>query len=323
MRRLAVGLVVVLLIAAAAGVGAGGPAGRAAAAGPKAKPLRVATINVLHGLFCPQETDYCHAPDRAESLARGLEDAGCPHLVGFQEIGLRQEDLVPEAMEEVCGGRYQLAWQAVEGSPDREMVFTTLPIRERGFLDIANFPWEAYWVRVKTPVGPVEFLTTHFASSANNPPCTAEICPPVCPAGIETNECHALEVADFYDARPGAALQIASGDLNAEPGDPTLNTLTDAGFVDAWLEAGRSECDSSTGRGCTGGRPRPENALDGLDVPQGRYSARIDFVLVKAARGCKLRVRAEPLFAEPFEEPFRGLYWTSDHAGLVTDLRCR
>jgi len=319
MRRVAVGLVVALLIAPAAGVGAGG----SAAAAPKAKPLRVATINVLHGLFCPQETDYCHAPDRAASLARGLEDAGCPHLVGFQEIGLRQEDLVPEAMEAVCGGRYQLAWQAVEGSPDREMVFTTLPIRDRGFLDIANFPWEAYWVRVKTPVGPVEFLTTHFASSSNNPPCTAEICPPVCPVGIETNECHALEVADFYDARPDATLQIASGDLNAEPGGPTLTTLTDAGFVDAWLEAGRPECDPSTGRGCTGGRPRPKNALDGLDVPEGRYSARIDFVLVKAARGCKLRVRARPLFAEPFAEPFRGLYWTSDHAGLVTDLRCR
>jgi hypothetical protein len=316
-----VSVAVLLLVAVAAGTGATTDGARAGS--QKAEPLRVATINVLHGFFCPPETDSCHAPDRAESLARGIADAGCPHLVGMQEIGPRQGELVPEAMARVCGGRYELAWEAVEGSPDREIVFTTLPIRSRGFLDIANFPWEAYWVRVKTPYGPVEFLTAHFASSSNNPPCTAEICPSVCPTGTETNECHALEVVDFYDDRPDATLQIASGDLNAEPGDPTLLTLTEAGFVDAWLEAGRRECDASTGRGCTGGRPRPENPLDGLDVPEGRYSTRIDYVLARPASGCDLHVRARPLFAEPFEEPFRGLYWTSDHAGLVTALRCR
>lgn len=322
MRRLAGGLVVVVLIAAATAVSAQGAAGDASSA-RKTKPLTVATINVLHGLFCPSETDFCNAPDRAETLAQGLEDAGCPQLVGMQEIGPRQEDLVPAAMDKVCGGRYELAWEAVEGSPDREMVFTTLPIRERGFLDIANFPWEAYWVRVKTPLGPVDFLTTHFASSSNNPPCTSQNCPPVCPAGIETNECHALEVTDFYDSRPAAKLQIASGDFNAQPGDPTIATLTDAGFVDAWLEAGQPECDPVTGSGCTGGRDRPENDLDGLDVPEGRYSSRIDLVLVRAARSCTLRAKAEPIFAEPFAKPFRGLYWTSDHAGVLTELRCR
>lgn len=322
MRRWMVGLVVVVLsMTAAAAVAVGDRS--AGGAAPKAKPLRVATLNVLHGLSCPPENDFCQAPDRAEIIARALEDAGCPQLVGFQEIGPRQEEIVPAAMEAVCKGRYELAWQAVESPIDQEMVFTTLPIREQGHLDIASFPWEAYWVRVTTPLGPVEFLTTHFASSSNNPPCTAENCPPVCPAGIATNQCNALEVVDFFADRPDVPLQIASGDLNATPGDPTLVTFTDAGFADAWLEAGRPECDPATGRGCTGGRERPANPLDGLDVPEGRYSARIDFVLVQAARGCTLRARAEPLFAEPLEQPFRGLYWPSDHAGVLTVLRCR
>ena len=83
----------------------------------QAKPVRIVTLNVLHGLFCPSETDYCHAPDRAE-------------LVGLQEIGLRQGELIPEAAEQVCGGRYEVAWQAVD-SADREMVVTTLPITDR------------------------------------------------------------------------------------------------------------------------------------------------------------------------------------------------
>jgi hypothetical protein len=318
-RRLTIGLVAFALL-----TGAGWSTADPAATGTSApKPLRVATLNVLHGLSCPPDNNFCQAPDRAEIIANELEAQGCPQLVGFQEIGPAQKDGMPAAMARVCDGRYQLAWQPTDNPIDQEMVFTTLPIRDQGYLDIANFPWEAYWVRVKTPLGPVEFLTTHFASSSNNPPCAPDSCPPICPAGIETNQCHALEVVDFYDARPDATLQIASGDLNAPPGDPTVATFTDAGFVDAWLEAGRPECDAASGRGCTGGRERPANALDGLDAPEGRYSGRIDFVLVRAASGCRLGSRARPLFAEPLDEPFRGLYWPSDHAGVISTLRCR
>jgi endonuclease/exonuclease/phosphatase family metal-dependent hydrolase len=319
MRRLTLGVVALALVVPAAATiheGSATISGGASAT----KPLRVATLNVLHGQFCPAETDFCHAADRADLVARALEAAGCPQLVGLQEVGLRQEDEVPRAVDDVCGGRYKIAWQSVD-SPDREMVLTTLPIRDRGYLDITNFPWEAYWVRVKTVLGPVEFLTTHFAASVNNPLCTPEICPPVCPAGITTNHCHAIEVVDFFAARPDARLQIVAGDLNAF-GGPTLATFTDAGFADAWLEAGRAECDQETSRGCTGGRPRPANPLDGLDVSDGRYTVRLDYVLVRSTRDCKLRVRVEPLLAEPLERPYRGLYWASDHAGVVADLRC-
>ncbi len=319
-------VVVVALVAAACTGGDGDRDGAAKREnGPRpeaqAEPVRVVTLNVLHGLFCPAETDYCHAPDRAELVARGLEEADCPELVGLQEIGPRQGELIPEAAEQVCGGRYEVAWQAVD-SPDREMVLTTLPITDRGYLDLAAFPWEAYWVRVKTPLGPVEFLTTHFASSSNNPPCTAENCPPVCAAGIDTNQCNAREVVDFFASRSPATLQIASGDLNASPGTSTLGTFTDAGFVDTWLAAGEAECDAASGRGCTGDRPRPDNPLDGLDVPDGRYSVRIDFVLAKAAPDCSLDVEAEGFFAEPNASPYRGLYWASDHAGMLATLRC-
>ncbi len=294
------------------------------------EPLRVATLNVLHGLSCPPENDFCQAADRAQLVAEGLEKADCPDLVGFQEIGPRQGQLIPEAMSRVCGGRYQLAWQVgtrpfggqdVE-SPDREMVFTTLPIIERGYLDLAVFPWEAYWVRVDTTLGPVDFLTSHFASSSNNPPCEPALCPPVCPVGLETNQCNAREVVELFDSRPSARLQIASGDLNAPPGDPTVLTFTDAGYIDVWLSAGRPECDAATGIGCTSGRPRPENALDGLDVPDGRYEDRIDFVLARTDGTCDLDAQAESIFGEPLSEPFRGLYWPSDHGGLVAELRC-
>jgi hypothetical protein len=289
---------------------------------PVAEPLRVVTLNVLHGLFCAEETDSCKASDRAVMVARAIEAGDCPELVGFQEIGPRQPAVVPPAMEQVCAGRYELAWEGID-SPDRTMVFTTLPILDRGFLDLAAFPWEAYRVRVKTSFGPVDFLTTHFASSSNNPACAGDVCPPVCPAGITANECNAIEVVTALDARrPGAVLQIASGDFNAGPNTPTLATFTDVGFVDAWIVAGEPECEPATGRGCTGGRDRPENTLDGLDVPGGRYSERIDYVLARPAQTCELAATVESFVSEPLAVPFRGLYWPSDHAGVLAELTC-
>ncbi|MGH9013347.1 MAG: endonuclease/exonuclease/phosphatase family protein [Acidimicrobiia bacterium] len=290
--------------------------------------VQVVTYNVLHGLFCPAETDFCQAPDRVEVLVRHLEAAGCPDLVGLQEVGARQEELIGPALEDTCDGTYEIAWEGERvDSPDREMVLTRLPIVERGYLDIANFPWEAYWVRVESDAGPVDFLTAHFASSSNNPPCDATRCPAICPVGLVTNECHALEVVDFFDRRPEpAALSVVAGDLNATPGSPTITTLTGAGFVDAWLEAGNPECDRATEAGCTGGGGGPEETvLDGTDTIGGRdYSVRIDFLLVRPGRGCEPRFPRTAGFAdEPLAEPVNGLYWASDHVGVQATLACR
>jgi hypothetical protein len=84
-----------------------------------------------------------------------------------------------------------------------------------------------------------------------------------------TNECHACEVVDFFDHRPGpAALTIASGDFNAIPGGPTVTAVLDAGFVDAWLEAGNPECDPATHAGCTSGGSKPEPFV-GMDTEEG------------------------------------------------------
>jgi endonuclease/exonuclease/phosphatase family metal-dependent hydrolase len=288
----------------------------------------VATLNVLHGLFCPEETDYCHAPDRMTMMADELERIGCPELVGLQEVSSRQEELFEGALAKVCDGAYRVA-SAPTNELDVAVVLTSLDIVDQGVLDIANFPWEAYWVRVSTSEGPVDFLTTHFASSSNNPPCDATRCPTICADGIETNECHAVEVVDHFDqvAQP-AAITVVAGDLNARHDDPTLATFTDAGFEDAWLSAGRPQCDPEGNdderAACTAGRPRPENALDGLDVDTGRYESRIDYVLVRGDGDCEPEVGAIEVFArEPLAEPFEGLYWPSDHAGVVAALGCR
>jgi endonuclease/exonuclease/phosphatase family metal-dependent hydrolase len=297
----------------------------ATATGP---PLRVVTLNLLHGLFCPEETDWCQAPDRVEIFAEQLEAAECPDLVGLQEIGERLAELLPSVLERTCDGEYEIAWhgQASSGHGlSQQMVLSRLPIEEQGHIELAHFPWEAYWVRVDSAQGPVGFLTAHFASGQNNPPCNPEDeeCPEYCPLGMITNECHAHQVVEFFDGRTEpAALSIASGDFNATPDSSTLTTILDAGFVDVWLAGGQPECDPATHAGCTGGGDAP-GPFVGMDTEEGPgYDTRIDYVTVRPGPDCAVDVDAEAFAAEPRREPLNGMWWSADHAGVLAELRC-
>jgi len=280
------------------------------------------TFNVLHGIFCGPSTDSCRAPARAAMLTLLLQEAGCPEIVVLQEIGPRQKEVIPPAVAGACDDRYAIAWQPGPPELAQVMVLSTLPIAERGYVDLAGVPWEAYWIRVETAAGTAEVLGAHFASDFNNPRCTSAICPPVCRAGITTNQCHAQEAAAFFAGRPPAALQIVAGDLNAAPDSPTVGTLTAAGFRDAWLLAGHPDCGTSGARGCTIGRRRPDNPLDGLDSRDGRYRRRIDFVLARRGPECRLRTGAQTLATAPLAKPIEGLYWPSDHGAVLVGLTC-
>jgi len=313
------GSAIVLVVAAVLVVAPTAAAAKAAKA--SAKPVAIVTMNLLHGLFCPAETDSCQAPDRVQLFGDWLERVGCPDLVGIQEVGPRLGELLPDEVPTWCDGDYTIAW-AASAMPDREMVLTRLPIVEQGALDIANVPWEAYWVRARSPQGPVDFLTAHFASSSNNPACTVANCPPVCPIGMSTNECHGVEVADFLSQRKGAALTVVGGDLNATPDDPTLTHLRDAKFVDAWLGSGKPECDATHRAGCTGGGTAPDPWV-GMNTRQGAsFDERIDYVWVKPGRGCQVRSTAKGFATTPAPKPVNGMWWPSDHAGVFATLRC-
>jgi hypothetical protein len=314
-RGSAIALVVALVLLAAPVAASAKPAKQAK------RPVTVVTLNLLHGLFCPPETDSCQAPDRVQLFGDWLERVGCPDLVGIQEVGPRLGELLPEAVPTWCDGDYTIAW-AASAMPDRAMVLTRLPIVEQGALDIANVPWEAYWVRAKSSQGPVDFLTAHFASSSNNPPCNENNCPPVCAANTITNECHGIEVADFFSKRTGAALTVVGGDLNATPDDPAVAHLRNAGFVDAWLKSGRPECDDTHRAGCTAGGTAPDPWV-GMNTKEGAgFDERIDYVWAKPGRRCALRTTAKTIATTPAPTPVNGMWWPSDHGGVYSTLRC-
>jgi hypothetical protein len=71
----------------------------------------------------------------------------------------------------LCGGRYQLVVDD-RGLPDQEMILTDLQILDEAYVELAGAPiWSAHWVRLKTGLGTVDIVATHFASSSFNLEC--------------------------------------------------------------------------------------------------------------------------------------------------------
>jgi hypothetical protein len=324
-RRGIVALALVVLLTACAHGGIGKPFGHV-----RSDSLRVVALNQLHGIFCPAATDQCDAAARLQLLFRDVEQADCPQIIGLAEISARQAELVPQMLPSLCGGRYRLLFEPDDGSAviDEEMILTTLPVIDHAYVDLANFPWSGLWAKVATPSGVVDYVVAHQASGSNNPPCSAAACPPICPVGEETGTCHTRQLIAFMDehATPGG-VQIVSGDLNRPATSPRITPYFAAGFVDAWTEAHNRECDPRTGTNCTcciGSDAEPYDG-GGLTDPTLTRSSRIDFVLVRNETTCKLHFGHDTaIFAgPPAQDAINGVYWPSDHAGVLADLRLR
>ena len=314
---------VMAVVVAAVVIGRDNSSPRPPAAGRPVSPsdFKVATFNMFNGAFCPIETHLCLGRERVEMLVELLEGAGCPELVALQEAGPPQREHLPAALAAACGGTYQPVWEPGPRETAQVMVLSRLPVKEQGYLDLANDPGEAVWVRVQSPLGELELVAAHFAVGFANPVCADSACPPICSDRLTTNECHAVQVIDFLDRGPASAVEVVAGDLNAETRSSTVRTIETAGFDDLWLLAEHPECGRSTPTACTAGRRRPRTPLDGLDSPSGRHRRRIDYVFARSNR-CPLTPGAATLAAVPAEPPVAGLYWPSDHAGVVTGMRC-
>jgi len=293
--------------------------------------LVVATINLLHGIDyasdCAPETDQCAAPARLLALWTMVqEDLGCPDVVTFQEVSPRQQELVPDMLPELCDGRYQLLVED-RGLPDQEMILTHLQVIDEAYIELAGAPiWSAHRARLMTALGKVDLVATHYASSTFDLECgdPGELgCDEACAPGDFFGDCQPRQtLALLEDPSADAAMQLVVGDLNRSIHESRIRTLTDAGFVDAYLAAGLPECDPETGVGCSccvdGGPP-----LAGLDDPDALFTQRIDFVLARPGPGCILSVDPDTTghwADQPLDSPVEGLWWAADHAGVVAGL---
>lgn len=112
-------------------------------------------------------------------------------------------------------------------------------------------PRGALRVRVEAPSGPLEVLNTHLDASAEDVYRRQEV---------------ATVLRTAERLREGGARVLVGGDLNAEPGSPTVHRLTGAGWMDAW-----SACGEGDGR--TYPAAEPTKRIDYLFLaPGGRCS---------------------------------------------------
>ncbi len=321
-RRSAAALVACLVLGACSGGGSDDTTSTSAAGAPAAQ-VAVVSQNLLHGIACPADSDGCDLPARVDLFVDQLA-ADCPQIVGVQEANQRTVDLLRSAVTEICGGAYAVVWGDDEGV-DREVVLTTETVLGSRRIRLAGPLRTALWVRVASDVGVVDFVSSHLASSSDDRPCDSEACPPPCLVTDRLNTCQGRQLAAFaLDMAATDGVLVVAGDLNAEPDDPTMAAIRDAGFVDTHIEAGNPECDPETGAACTSGRI--DDALTDLTDPTSRQSERIDYVLVaesaRTDRACEVIAPTGLFNADPATTTPGALAFPADHTGVVATVSC-
>jgi hypothetical protein len=295
---------------------------------PPADSLHIANLNVLHGLYlggesCTEETEGCKAAVRLDMLWDLLESADCPQVVTLQEIGPDQMALIPATIGEVCDGAYSVVSETGQ-LPTENWILSTLPVVHTASMRMGGLSRQAQLVRVESPMGLVDVVTTHFVASVDLAPCTPQLCSSgVCEPGTDTRTCNAMEILDFLEREGDPTIPaFLTGDLNESIDGAPVRLITDTGFVDVWSEVGNAECDPTTAANCTGGQTGAP-PFDGLDSADNVRIVRIDFILARSVPDCEVVVEEAGLFGgEPFDPPVEGIYWASDHIGVQTTAHC-
>jgi endonuclease/exonuclease/phosphatase family metal-dependent hydrolase len=290
--------------------------------GGRPAAVTVVAQNLLHGIACPAESNRCLLPQRVQLFGRQLEAAKCPQVVSAEEVDPVMRDLLRDQAKTICSGDYRVVTDD-DPSIDRELILTTLPVLGQERVRLAGPLRTALWVRLRAPVGPLDVVATHLASSSDDRPCDRSTCPPkLCEPNDTLNTCQGRQAAQLLRKRAlPQSVGVLMGDLNAKPGEPTIEAIEAAGFVDTNLAAGNAECDPATGAGCTGGRQDAD--LSDMTNPAAKQQERIDYVLLHTRRECKV-VRPTGLFAAaPEDPPLDGLVFASDHTGVTATISCR
>ena len=305
-----------------------------------ASDLRVANLNILHGLFCPAPTASCRYAERIDLLFQWLEASGCPDVATLQEVKEDQVPIITGHLPGACG--YASFYERSNGIDD-QLVLARHAITTSSVTRLYKNFRSATHVRLDHPMGPVDVVSTHLASGSDgaNLPCAGD-CPAECvTAGAATvRQCQGVQLASLAaSVHQATTPAVVTGDLNEPPGSFVYQQLAGRGWVDSYLAAGNPECDGgATGVGCTAGRD--DDDLGQLESPASNQSERIDYVwVIPATTGaCTVEPAGDPdgdqtatrIFADE-PNPFvptcgpapDAICWPSDHEGAELDLNCQ
>lgn len=301
--------------------------------------LTVATLNILHGLFCSEPTpdQKCRFSDRLALLGQWIVARGCPDVVTLQEIWQAQAPLVASQLSTICPSPYEVTYIPTN-LVDDAIVLSRYPITTAVVQRLyVNFRHVVH-VRLDHPLGPLDVLTTHLASGSDGAQLACGSvgtpCPTECVAAGATTvrECQAVQLAEYATTAHGtlSTPAVVTGDFNVPPGTFAYAQLAARGWSDTYLAAGNPECVPATGVGCTSGR-NDEDLLH-MEDPASNETERIDYVFAipSTERTCVLDADGTRLFADE-PNPFGAacgpapapICWPSDHVGSQAELRCQ
>ena len=259
-------------------------------------------------------------------VSRHITEAGCPEVVALQEVSPWVRTELDAMVGSLCSGRYRLV-PGPSPALDAEQVLTTRPVLGQARVPLPGLQRTALWVRIRAALGPVDVVVTHIGAGADGQGeggvrCSRNLCPPSCPPGSSVVTCQVQRAVALLEGhRPDGGVGVLTGDFNVVPGSPPYEVMTRAGLLDTYLEAGRPECDPSSGVGCTGGRD--DRSVDALRDAAGQEQERIDFLFLAPGRCRPSYGPATGLFAAaPVADGPGGLTWPSDHVGTALDLTC-
>jgi endonuclease/exonuclease/phosphatase family metal-dependent hydrolase len=253
-------------------------------------PLRVMSLNVLHGF--PR---FEHLEQRMELIAAEIRRHDAD-IVLLQEVPWTPQlglgaDYVAErtGMNHLYlranGNRRAILFE--EG----EAILSRYPLRNPVSVELepraGRFEQRvALGATVATPWGELPVYTTHLTNGAT-----------------EVNRAQAESLVDFV-SESSAGPALVAGDLNAPPGSPQVQSLRSQ-----WFDAGESTAADDSLTCCIG---------DLTAGPGEILEERIDYLLLVPGQGSTIR-EYERVLDKPFATEY-GWQWASDHVGLLVTI---
>lgn len=234
----------------------------------------VVTLNIWHN-----RADW---PQRLEVIVEGLREVD-PDAICLQEV-LQHEDLPNQAQTLAERLGYHVYFSSTDPEDGPKRYGNALLTRD----SMATTHWTALeptsdyrtaaHARVSLGGQPVDLYCTHLHHTQ------------------EGDSIRARQVRDllaFVDSTRSAAPVILAGDFNAAPQAPSMQQLTQAGYVDVY------------------GTLHPDTAVTTLNVDVGHTPRRIDHLFLSA------EAPFEPTEASIlFQHPMADSVWASDHFGV-------
>ena len=271
---LAAAVAVTLLVSLSCGGSAGGK---------KTATVSIMNQNTLHGFLNedPAAEPYDRFGERIQLVANALAKAQ-PDVATLQEIlNTPPWPDYPKprpVLAQALGDTYTQVFGAVDGAPINEGAIGQLTITKLPILSSENFHVGTvraiHRVTLQTDAGPLNIYNIHLDGT-----------------GLEHPEAAVTEIntmIDFVERTRNGGPAVLAGDFNADPTDPSIQTLLRKGYIDALATAGDATCTKAGDPGCT------NSNMPLGDNPNLTSDHRIDYIFVLPGESTIATVKGLP-----------------------------